>query len=76
MKFLMALAFAVLILIEVPGFIKKKQWRELTVYSVLMVLAIVVSVMYSQHMHSINPVKNSQYYVKDAFEFLFNLSYD
>ncbi len=69
-------AFAVLIILEAPGMIKKKQWRELTAYSVLMLLAIVISVLYLKHIQIPNPVKNTQYYVKDVFENLFGFSYD
>ena len=73
--FLLA-AFAALILLEVPGLIKKKQWRELTAYSVLMLLALVISVLYLEHITIPNPVKNTQYYLKDMVEYLFGVSYD
>ncbi|MFB0920500.1 MAG: hypothetical protein QMB62_06420 [Oscillospiraceae bacterium] len=69
-------AFAALTMLEAPGLIKKKQWRELTAYSVLMLLAIVISVFYLKHIPIPNPVKNTQYYVKDMFEYLFGFSYD
>jgi hypothetical protein len=73
--FLLA-AFAALILLEVPGLIKKKLWRELTVYSVLMLLALAISVLYLEHIQIPNPVKNTQYYLKDVFEHLLGVSYD
>ena len=69
-------AFTVILIIEVPAMIKKKQWRELAVYSVLMAIAIVVSVMYVLDLNVPNPVKNSQYTVKALAEYLFGLSYD
>ena len=69
-------AFAVILIVEVPAMIKKKQWRELAVYSVLMAIAIVVSVMYVLDLNVPNPVKNSQYTVKALVEHLFGLSYD
>ena len=67
--------FAVLIWIEVPGLIKKKSWRELAAYSVLMVLAITVSMLYALDVDIPNPVKNTQYYVKNAVEAMFHISY-
>lgn len=69
-------AFAAIILFEVPAMIKKKQWRELAAYSVLMVIAIVISVMYALDIKVPNPVKNTQYYVKNLTEYLFGLSYN
>jgi uncharacterized membrane protein (DUF2068 family) len=74
MTVLMLAAFAVLIMLEAPGLIKKKQWRELAAYSTLMIIAIVISVLYTQHIDVPNPVKNTQYYMKNIFEYLFNLS--
>ncbi len=76
MIILMFAAFAGLIMLEAPGLIKKKQWRELAAYSALMLIAIVISVSYLKHIEIPNPVKNTQYYVKDAFEYLFGFSYD
>ena len=73
---LLFVAFAVLILLEVPSLIKKKQWRELAAYSALMLIAIVISVLYLENIQIPNPVKNTQYYAKNMFEYLFNLSYD
>ncbi len=76
MIILMFAAFALLILVEAPGLIKKKLWRELTAYSVLMLIAIVISVLYLEHVEIPNPVKNTQYYMKDMFEYLFGFNYD
>ena len=76
MIILLFAVFAVLILLEIPDLIKKKQWRELAAYSALMLIAIVISVFYYKDIQIPNPVKNTQYYVKNMFEYLFNLSYD
>jgi len=66
---LLIVAFAVILLIQVPKLIKKKYWRELLVYSVLMTLAFVMCLLYALHVDIQNPVKNTQYYIKDLFPF-------
>ena len=76
MLVLLVAVFALLVWLELPGLIRSKSWKELAVYSVLMLLAISVSIMYVLDFDLPNPVKNTQYYVKAAFEYLFNLSYD
>ena len=73
---LLAAVFAVILFLEVPGMVKKKQWRELTVYSVLMAIALVISAMYILDLDVPNPVKNTQYYVQSLVKYLFGLSYD
>lgn len=73
---LMLAAFALLIFLEAPGLIKKKQWRELAAYSTLMLIAIVISVLYLKRIEIPNPVKNTQYNIKNIFEYLFKISYD
>ena len=72
MIFLLVAVFAVLVLLEAPGMIKNKNWRALTVYSVLMTLAFVICIMYILDIDVPNPVKNTQYYIKSLFPF----SYD
>ena len=76
MIFLLIAVFAVIVFLEVPKMVKKKQWRELTVYSVLMAIAIVISVMYTLDLYVPDPVKNTQYYVHSLVKYLFGLSYD
>mgnify|MGYP001335284802 CR=1 FL=1 len=73
---LLAAVFAVILFLEVPGMVKKRQWRELTVYSVLMAIALVISAMYILDLDVPNPVKNTQYYVQSLVKHLFGLSYD
>jgi len=43
MVFALILGFCVLIVLEVPGLVKNKMWKELCVYSVLMAIGIVYS---------------------------------
>ncbi|MBB6214162.1 hypothetical protein HNQ80_000231 [Anaerosolibacter carboniphilus] len=43
MAFALILVFGVLMALEVPDFVRNKMWRELGVYFMLMVIAIVYS---------------------------------
>lgn len=40
---LLILVFAVIIAFEVPGLVKKKMWRELAAFSVLLLIGMVLS---------------------------------
>ena len=62
---LLILVFAVLILYEVPGLIRNKQWRELAVYSVLISLAFTISLLQTLNVKILNPVRDVQYFVSD-----------
>ena len=66
---LLIAAFSIIALIEVPGLIRKKYWRELTVFSVILALAFFVSVMQLMHIEIWNPVRDSQFFVKSLFPF-------
>lgn len=62
-------AFAVLILYEVPRLVKKKYWRELIAFSVLMAIAFAVSVLQVQDIDFYNPTEKTQYIVKSLYPF-------
>jgi len=66
---LLIAAFSIIALIEVPGLIRKKYWRELTVFSVILTIAFFVSVMQIMHIEIWNPVRDSQFFVKSLFPF-------
>ena len=66
---LLVAAFAVIVIIEVPGLIKKRHWRELTVFSVILAIAFFISVMQLMHIEIWNPVRDSQFFVKSLFPF-------
>ena len=66
---ILILLYAVLVLIEVPGFVRKKRWRELTVFSVLIVIAFVIGVFQIKHIDIPNPVRDTQFFVKSLFPF-------
>ena len=72
MIFLLILGFIALVLFEVPGLIRKKYWRELVAYSVILSLAFFVFLMMTLKIDIPNPVKETQYWVKG----LIHLSYD
>ncbi|HPU36322.1 MAG TPA: hypothetical protein PL078_05060 [Bacillota bacterium] len=40
---LLALIFIAIIALEVPGLVRKKMWRELTAFSVLLLIGMVLS---------------------------------
>ena len=46
MIFLLILAFLAMILFEVPGLIRREYWRELVAFSVLLLLAFTLSLLY------------------------------
>ena len=66
---MLVLAFAILVLIEVPKLIKKKHWRELIVFSVILALAFVTSIYQLKDIEIPNPVRDTQYFVKILFPF-------
>ena len=66
---LLIAAFAVIALLEVPGLIKKKHWRDLAVFSVILAIAFFISVMQLMHIEIWNPVRDSQFFVKSLFPF-------
>lgn len=57
-------AFVGLILFEVPGLIRTKMWRELAVYSFIMSLAFVISLLETLHVKIPNPIRDTQYFVQ------------
>ncbi|MDD4237621.1 MAG: hypothetical protein PHT62_03560 [Desulfotomaculaceae bacterium] len=40
---LLVLVFAVIIALEAPGLVRKKMWRELTAFSVLLLIGMILS---------------------------------
>ncbi|HEX2927474.1 MAG TPA: hypothetical protein VHP38_14660 [Ruminiclostridium sp.] len=72
MTFLIAALYIGLTLIEAPGLIRKKSWRELAVFSVLMVLGFLISLFQTMNIKIPNPVRTTQYIVRS----LLHLSYD
>ncbi len=72
MIFLLIAVFICIILYEVPELIRNKYWRELTVVSFLISIAFMISLMQILKIEIPNPVRDTQYLVKD----LLNLGYE
>lgn len=65
MVFLLIVIFVVIVLLEVPNLIKNKYWRELKVFSVLLLAAFMLSLFYIVDLPIPNPTKWAEYIVKD-----------
>lgn len=72
MILLLILAFIFIIIYEVPALLKNKSYKELAIFSFLLLIAFMISLMQILKIEIPNPVKNTQYFVKD----LLHLSYD
>ncbi len=72
MIFLLIAVFICIILYEVPELIRNKYWRELIVVSFLISIAFMISLMQILKIEIPNPVRDTQYLVKD----LLNLGYE
>jgi len=59
------LIYAFIIVLSVPGLIKRKEWRELTVFSVLYIIAFALGLMYVLDKHIPSPMKGLQYLIED-----------
>ncbi|MGI5984654.1 MAG: hypothetical protein GXY01_10965 [Clostridiales bacterium] len=64
--------YAIIVFAEVPGLIKKKSWKELTVFSVITAVAFTISLLHILKVEIPDPAKDTQYFVKSLFPF----SYD
>lgn len=72
MIFLLIAVYTGMILFEIPGLIRNKYWWELVVFSFLISLAFVVSLLLTLNVKIPNPVRGTQYFVRD----LLQLRYD
>ena len=69
MILLLIIAFAILIPIDLPGLIRKKHWRELAVFSVLILIGFSICLLQILDIQVPNPVRDTQYFVKNLFPF-------
>ena len=67
--FLLITVFICIILYEVPDLIRNKYWRELAVFSFLMLLAFFVSLTEILGITIPNPIRDTQYFVKKLIPF-------
>ena len=65
MIFLLIIVFIGIALFEIPGLIRKKYWRELTVFSIFLLLAFILSLLQAIGTKIPSPMKGIQYLVKD-----------
>jgi ABC-type Mn2+/Zn2+ transport system permease subunit len=59
------LIYAFIIIINVPGLIKRKEWRELTAFSILYVIAFALGLMYVLDIPIPSPMKGLQHLIVD-----------
>ncbi|WP_199242486.1 hypothetical protein [Desulfosporosinus fructosivorans] len=69
---LLLLAFIVIVLIEVPSLIKKKHWRELTVFSILLVTAFIMALLQIIGVTMPNPFHGTTYLIRDILHLNYN----
>jgi putative effector of murein hydrolase len=69
MIILLSAVFICIIIYEVPGLIKNKYWRELAVFSFLLSIAFLISILYTLKIKPPNPVRDTQYFVKSLIPF-------
>jgi hypothetical protein len=60
------LLFSLIAAKNIPGLIRKKYWRELTVFSAFFAFALIISMMYAMGFTVPNPIKAAQYIIKDV----------
>jgi len=65
MIFLLVIVFIVVILFEVPSLIRKKHWRELGVFSILLSIAFVMSLLLTIGIKLPSPAKGLVFLVRD-----------
>ncbi|HOQ38221.1 MAG TPA: hypothetical protein PK033_11135 [Acetivibrio sp.] len=59
------LIYALIFIINVPGLVKKKEWRELTFFSILYIIAFTLGLLYVLDVHIPSPMKGLQYLIVD-----------
>lgn len=65
------LLFSLIAAKNIPGLVRKKYWRELTVFSAFFAFAFIISMLYAMGLAVPNPIKAAQYIIKDVL----NLGY-
>ncbi|NMB95270.1 MAG: hypothetical protein GYA02_01450 [Clostridiaceae bacterium] len=60
------LIYALMIIINVPGLIKRREWRELTAFSILYIVAFTLGLMYVIDVPIPSPMKGLQHLIVDV----------
>ncbi|AFM43018.1 hypothetical protein Desaci_4156 [Desulfosporosinus acidiphilus SJ4] len=71
MIFILILVFIGIALVEVPGLIRKKYWRELIVFSTFLSFSFIVALLQTIGVKLPNPMRGIDYLIKD----ILHLSY-
>ena len=66
MVLVLILVFLVIIALEVPGLVRKKMWRELVAFSILLVIGMVFSFGQALGYEMPNPNKGIEYMFKSV----------
>lgn len=66
MVFLLIIIFIGIMLFEIPGMVKRGDWRELKVFLGFLIIAFIMSLLYIIGVPIPNPVKGMEYLVKDV----------
>jgi hypothetical protein len=64
---LLILIYGFIIIVNVPGLIKRKEWKELIAFSVLYVIAFALGLMYVLDIPIPSPMKGLQHLIVDIF---------
>ncbi len=70
MVFPIIMAFLVIILLEVPGLVSKKMWRELTAFAALLIIGMALSITHTLGVMIPNPNKYIEILFKPLVEWL------
>ena len=60
------LIYALIFIINVPGLVKKKEWRELTFFTILYIIAFTLGLLYVLDVHIPSPMKGLQYLIVEV----------
>jgi len=60
------LIYALIIIINVPGLVKRKEWRELTAFFILYIIAFALGLMYVLDIPIPSPMKGLQHFIADV----------
>lgn len=70
MIMLLVLVFITIIAFEVPGLVRKKMWRELTAFSVLLLIGMILSFGQALKLPLPNPTRGIEAVFRPVSEFL------
>jgi len=63
---ILIVVYILILVLNVPGLIKRKEWRELTAFSVLYVIAFTLGLLYVLDVPIPSPMKGLQHLIADV----------